>query len=230
MELKLFLTAGGNPSLLVWDCPKVLKKQIINKYLGKEAEQIGFVTNGKIPKLEMMGNELCINSTLALVSYLGKEGELLVSGVNGKIKYKNSANKTSILLPLKLIQNDNIVLFEGIGFICEESKKPTNKERLSALAKKYNLPAFGLIIYNGNESTPLVYVRETNSLTAETACGSGSIALNIVTGFKNIIQPSGGIIAVTKKGNKFRVEAKVEEIKLEGGVKNYERKYSGYSK
>lgn len=217
MKIKLFLTAEGNPSLLVWDCPKALKKQIISKYLSKEAEQIGFISNGKIPKLTMMGNELCINSTLALAGYLGKSGELLASGINGKVKYINSSNKTSITVSLEFIQKDKIVLFEGIGFICKVQGSKPNKKELTELCKKYNLPAFGVILYRKNQSKPYVYVRDTDSLTAETACGSGSIALSIVTKVKDIIQPSGGIISITKNGNQFLVAARVKEIKLKGG-------------
>lgn len=218
MKLKLFLTAGGNPSLLVWDCPEALKKKIINKYLGREAEQIGFMAEEKIPTLTMMGNELCINSTLALAAYLGKSGELLASGVNSKVKYTNSIGKTTITLPLKFKQKDNIILFEGIGFICNKqgSKRP-NKKELIELSAKYGLPAFGIILFQENQSKPYIYVRDTNSLTSETACGSGSIALSILTGFTDIIQPSGGIISVKRNSSKFQIEAKVEEVNLKGG-------------
>lgn len=219
MKLKLLLTAKGNPSLLVWNCPEAKKELLIKRYLGKEAEQIGFVNDGKIPRLNMMGGELCINSTLALAGYLGGSGQLQVSGVSGKVSYTNQKNKTLIELPLEFIQKDKIILFEGIGFICKNQGSQPNKKGLVNLSKKYNLPAFGVILYKANQSTPYVYVRNTDSLVAETACGSGSVALSIVTGFKNIGQPNGGSITVKKGGNKFQITAKVKEIVLKGSEK-----------
>ncbi|MDD5147705.1 MAG: hypothetical protein PHV63_04130 [Candidatus Daviesbacteria bacterium] len=55
-------------------------------------------------------------------------------------------------------------------------------------------------------------MKATNSLFEETACGSGSIACSLTTGFNNIIQPTGETIFVKFKGTKFTVGAKVDKI------------------
>jgi len=88
--LRKFLIASGNSTLLVWNCPRAQKrKEIIKKYLGR-VEQIGFVSeNNGTPKLEMMGNELCINGTSALASTLGTKGKLFTSELPFPIEYSN---------------------------------------------------------------------------------------------------------------------------------------------
>ena len=66
-----------------------------------------------------------------------------------------------------------------------------------------------------------MHVKQTNSLFKETACGSASVVLNILTGKKFITQPTGKIITVEKTGNDFAISAEVTKF-LKGG-KNYER-------
>ncbi len=212
MKMKRFLIAGGNSTLLMWDYPKWQKKQLVKKYLG-EVEQIGFVekSNG-ITSLKMMGNELCINATLALVSQLGNRGKLKTSGLDQEIKFKNINGVSYLEFPLPFNKKDNVILFPGIGFICSNTAVNLNKKKLSSLAKKFSLPAFGLILYQENKIKPYIYVKETDSLVEETACGSGSIACSIVTGYSKIIHPTGQSILVRQRGDIFIVGAKVVKI------------------
>lgn len=213
MKLSKFLIAGGNFTLLVWNCPQNLKNKIIKKYLG-QFEQVGFVEQSKteLPKLIMMGNELCINSTLSLASQLSNYGSLITNGITKPIKYENKNRNTYIELDLSFKKTKNIVLLPGIGFLCTKNKPKTSKNYLSKLAEKYDLPAFGIVFYRKNKIIPYVYVKGTNSLFEETACGSGSIACSLVTGLEKIIQPTGETISVKTYGNKFTVGAKVVKI------------------
>lgn len=211
MKIQKFLIAGGNSTLLAWNCPNSSKNKVINKYLGK-FEQVGFVEEKILPKLNMMGDELCINSTIALASQLEKSGKLLTSGIKKAIKYKNINDNTYIAINIDYKRIKNIILLTGIGFLCTQEKNQVSKELLLKLANKYSLPAFGMIFYKKDRITPYVYVKETDSLFKETACGSGSIACALATGFKNIIQPTGEIISVSIKGNEFTVGAKVVKI------------------
>ena len=194
--------AGGNPTALVYRY--VSKNKTIKKLL-KIVEQVGFVSGNK---LEMSGGELCINATLAFASTLKQKGILYTSGVKEPILYENKVNNTTIKIPLKYKKERNIILFEGIGFICSNRLKPT-KSILKFYCNKYNLPAFGLIKYNQVNITPYVYVKAINSFVKETACGSGSISYNIFSGRKRIIQPTGKIIKVNIKKDKIFVSAEV---------------------
>lgn len=211
MIIKKFLVAGGNSTMLVWNCPEDKRLELAKKLLD-EVEQVGFVSeeNG-IPRLRMMGNELCINATVALASEKPK-GTLFTSGLTSQVNYSN-AEETSIELDLPYKRIDNIVLFEGIGYLCTNKEIEVTKELLSDLARKYNLPAFGVILYNNEKIKPYVYVAETNSLFQETACGSGSIATSIVTGYEKIVQPTGNTISVKRVADKVVVTAKVTQIK-----------------
>ncbi len=213
MKIKKFLIANGNSTLLGWDCPSWKRKKLIKKYLG-EVEHLGFVSvKSGLPNLEMMGNELCINATLALASQLRREGELLTSGAEKPIFYKNLKYKTSIKISLSYKAINNIVILSGIGFIFLKSKIKSQKEFLSKLCKKFDLPAFGVIYLKENRIEPYVYVQETNTLVKETACGSGSIAFSILTGVKNVIQPTGKTIRVLRDKNQFTIEANVVTIR-----------------
>ena len=212
MKIQKFTIAGGNPTLLVWGCPQLQKNQYIKKYLG-EVEQIGFVENSNgITILKMMGDELCINATLALASQLGSQNILLTSGINKLINIQNDQETTFLKIPLTFKRISNKVLFEGIGFICTDRSIIPTKKMLVTLADKNSKPAFGLIRYQKNKIRPYVYVKRTNSLVEETACGSGSIACSIVTGYSEIIHPTGQSILVRQRDDIFIVGAKVVKI------------------
>ncbi len=220
MKIKKYLIAGGNPTLLVWYCPPSQKAEITDKFFG-EVEQVGFVSNSNgIPKLTMMGNELCVNATLAFASQLNEKGILQTSGIKSKVSSKNTGKITNIKLTLPFKQVGNIILFQGIGFILSDRKETPSKKSLSVLSGKYHLPAFGQINYSKNIIEPYVYVRKTDTLFAETACGSGSIAMNIATGFEKIIQPTEESIVVQRDGDYFEVSAKVVPVPLSKGLKN----------
>ena len=55
-------------------------------------------------------------------------------------------------------------------------------------------------------------VKKVNSFVKETACGSGSIAFSLFSKYKNIIQPTGEIINIRIKKDKFIISAEVKEV------------------
>jgi len=209
---KTYLIAGGNRTSLVWNCPKNKRLEISNKLLSS-VEQVGFVdlTTDTAPYLAMMGNELCINAILALAYALSGTGCLYTSGTNNSVQFTNSNKLATITLPLKYTRIDDVIIFEGIGFLCTTKDIIPKKSELKALAKKYNLPAFGYAVYTKNVLKPYVFVRDVNSFVLETACGSGSIATTITTGVGKITQLSGETIRIKILQNTVTVTAKVTE-------------------
>ncbi|MEX2028850.1 MAG: hypothetical protein WD988_05120 [Candidatus Curtissbacteria bacterium] len=215
MKLKKYLIAGGNPTLLVWNCPEKKKVDVCNRYLGK-VEQVGFISKSQDnkPVLEMMGNELCINATIALASLLGKSDALRTSSLDKPIGFLNKNGITSLELPLIYRVTGDIVLFPGIGFKYSKKTSVPTKSYLRKLCGRYNRPAFGVATYKKSVLTPYVYVKNTRSLFKETACGSGSIAAAIFTGDRNIVQPSGEKISVGLTKSTVLISANVKELPL----------------
>lgn len=212
MIIQKYLIAGGNSTLLVWNCSRGKRNQVIKAYLG-DVEQIGFVSyRNNAPFLEMMGGELCINALIALASASGSKGTIGTNVVNKPISYQSS-DITKITLELPYRKLKNIVLFDGIGYKITSQSIPVTKKLVSQLCVKFNLPAFGIVLVKKNQITPYVYVRDTDSLFNETACGSGSIATNIVLGVTNVIQPTTKAISIWKKKDVFTIETTVETYK-----------------
>lgn len=212
IKFKKYLIADGNSTLLVWNCAYKQRANIINKFLGR-VEQIGFVSEYNIiPSLKMMGDELCINGTMAFALSQGRRsGKIYTSGIKTPVYYKkNSQIQIQLNIPFNKIEN--VILLSGIGYLCIDSIVKITKKDLLYYAEKYNLPAFGVIYYKNNIIKPLVYVKDTDSVFWESACGSGSVALNIFTNQNRIVQPSGKIITVKRNNFNFELSAEINEI------------------
>ncbi|HRH23155.1 MAG TPA: hypothetical protein PK295_00810 [Candidatus Magasanikbacteria bacterium] len=210
MEVKKFLIAGGNSTALVYNSKNTEKDRIIHELL-THVEQIGFIsTDTTVPTLTMMGDELCINSILAFASTLDEQGVLYSSGSSNPIYYSNKNNIATAEISLTCSQQENIVLFDGIGFILHDAKKghDITKQTLSKLCETYNLPAFGGIIYDNDSIEPYIYVAAIHSFVKETACGSGSLAFSLFSGITEVTQPSGEKIIINT-GEKYRISAPI---------------------
>jgi hypothetical protein len=223
------LVAGGNPTLLVWDCPPDEQVGFAKQRLASgQVEQVGFITSeNDVMYLMMMGNELCINAALALASVGGESGKFFTRGIDYLVSYSNDDNTsiepqppfkragksvTTIELRLPYRQQGETILFDGIGYSCYNTKVAISKEDIIGLAKKHRLPAFGIIECRGNAITPHVYVAETGLLIDESACGSGSVAASIILGLEDIIQPSGESILIKRDNNFFKISTQVEIV------------------
>ncbi len=210
MFIQTFLIAGGNSTALVADCPAPQKTSLIDSLLD-QVEQVGFVDHAcDLPRIRMMGGEFCINATLAFASTLGAAGCLNASGVNHPVRFANCDRESSIRLPLNWCREDNIILLEGIGFALWDGKSRTavEKDEIKTLCMRYNLPAFGAILFDQDAITPYVYVPGVDSFVAETACGSGSVALHLYTGITRIRQPTGQYISI-RHDQEFHISARV---------------------
>jgi histidine racemase len=212
MESKKFLIANGNSTIICWGMDRVEADSFIADKL-KEVEQVGFASErGGLPYFEMMGGELSINGTLAFASTLNLEGQLFTSGISQIVEYVNADDYTSITVPLRYALKGNMVMFEGIGFIYLDAVPSNLSVYLRKLCVDNRLPAFGAWVFEKGVRVPYVFVLGTQSCVKESACGSGSIALSLLSGEVAIKQPTGDYIYVFKNGDSFTIKAKVVQI------------------
>ncbi len=220
MSIEVFTIARGNSTMLVEGCPQGSRLTFARNAL-KRVEQVGFIEPyAEMPTLQMMGGELSINGTIAFARRLGGSGQLKTSGLTEPVQYFQEGDATTIKaeLPYRTYSDPRgkVVTFEGIGYLCTETEAIPRETLVRDYWNKYNrwlgLPAFGFVLLNGESIQPFVYVKETDSLVSESACGSGSIAASIVTGNRNITQPSLGRITVLESENGFWITAKVKQI------------------
>lgn len=196
IKYKLVDTAG-QITAVVFGATKRVKQPLISKRLmssNPKIEQVVFIEKNRI---QTMGNELCINGSLA-GAYLMDSDVIEISGLNEPVKFNKQKKFISGRFPLSILQSKtkNIIQLAGIIYIISNNKKLANKAYLEKLADKYNAPASGIIIYNQNKIIPIIYVRETNSLVWENACGSGSLAYSLFSKYSIIKQPSGSNIEI----------------------------------
>jgi len=172
-------------------------------------EQVGFInTDINNAELTMAGGEFCGNATRssAWIILGGKPGtiDIKVSGVDKKLKAGVTENLEAFAQMPIYSEVSNIVFdapntknclvkMEGIvHYIDFDSNKidGLNNEEVKSLGmsiikekKIDNYPAAGVIFVSKNqegfEISPVVYVRDINTIFYETACGSGTTALGM---------------------------------------------------
>lgn len=224
---------GGNDTALVIGIPKsqVDRKQINNTIMSQNpnVEQVGFIKNTPSYRLVMAGGEFCGNATRS-TAYLilrGKPGQILIqlSGTKQTLKAgvdKNGNAWTQIPLSQNnLIQSKSgfsLVNLEGISqvitpfprsIINQPQLKRAGLKILQQLNLTTTVPAAGVTFYSqtpkGIQINPVVWVRNIQTLFCETACGSATAALGIITALNSnksvvnlpIIQPTNQIISVS---------------------------------
>ncbi len=205
------LFPGGNTTALVekiienYDDRKRINNQIMK--VDRNVEQVGFfdLTYINKPRLQMAGNELCVNAirALAYLSFLKSGGKVrefeievilnnksvfLKAGVDG---LRNSWMEIPTSnINITRFTNESIVSLEGItqvveGDLIDETEEvEVIKSRAIEILNKFNLlnsvPAAGVTfistIKTGLKIIPVVWVRDVQTLFLETACGSATIA------------------------------------------------------
>jgi len=147
--------------------------------------QVAFVN----PSIRMMGGELSINGTIAAQYYLNKYRKPVLMTV----KFEKSI-VTQIL-------NDEVI-FSGIKY------KLINTNVYKNTARQYcgTDVACGFIIEkNPGEIIPIVYVKSTDTLITETACGSASLAYYLLTGISRVVQPSSQTISIEETYDNYQI-------------------------
>jgi diaminopimelate epimerase len=196
-----------------------------------DVEQVGFVVNPTHPtavaRLQMAGGEFCGNAARSLAYVLtqkemyglnpaGSEFFLEVSGTSRILAAKVKGNNSRVAMPInsrkdaiRSIGELTIVELEGIAHVLVNQQPPAD---LMAEARRIldetglkSLQSAGVVYWTpcreGIRITPVVWVRDVETLVAETACGSGTVCVAIAQAAGHerngifrlpVYQPSGG--------------------------------------
>ena len=174
-------------------------------------------------RLDMMGGELCINGIRCVAQILASRNQktqffITSSGTDRIFECRTRFEKdrcfVSMTLTMKLAvttleRNVYLIHLDGISMLlCEcyageivGGPVPMFTKFRERYQKEFDgIPAFGVVPFLRLEKAysifPVIYVRDTDSTTVETGCGSASIALAIAIRGKNpeeflVNQPSG---------------------------------------
>jgi histidine racemase len=234
-ELAVLRPGGNDTCLVLGliDDPQkaqALNAAIMEKYPNVEQGGSVDLTPGSV-ELRMFGGEFCGNATriTAWLALQGKPGtiDIKVSGVANTLKAGVTENgeafaQMPVYADVSRIQADGtdlIVEMEGITQVITydiEQIKDRSPEEIKQIAmariRELGLdtqPAAG-IIYTEKRGdtyaiTPVVYVRDIDTLFLETACGSGTTALGMTIALATgesisnvaVLQPSGLPIRVS---------------------------------
>lgn len=211
-----------------------LRRKEINDAIMRQnpgVEQVGFVQlDARSPQLVMAGGEFCANATRATawLALNGQAGDVsvTVSGVSRPLRAGVTPNgeawtEMPIFADLGrvTILGDGMAIVEMEGIthvVIETGVEQTPVEQLKAkafalltqLELTTSAPAAGVMFVNGNgderQLSPVVFVRDINTLFYETACGSGTTAVGLLEAYRqkksvslSLTQPSGMHITVT---------------------------------
>lgn len=243
--------AGNKTIFVLDHFEKTEYKNIANKLLANQeigAEQVGFIiaaTDLEPGRMEMCGQEFCGNASrsyaLYLARLLGINGvgsvSIKVSGIDEalEVEVDTSSNYTKISMPvpseiisfpLKLCPDAHLVILNGILHLVVFDQPATldffNDSLLSVL-EHYNAPAIGVMFYDTllGSLTPVVWVRDVESIYFEGSCASGSVATAAVISKKFndgiytfiLPQPKGILeITITKE------RGSIKNVYLQGEV------------
>lgn len=235
-ELKIIVAnPSGNITLFViTPCNLSDYQKITSALLSQtnyEAEQVAFIlkdfSSSVDGAINMSGMEFCGNASrsygLLLATNNDKnEFNITVSGSSKPIKATADSvtgfAKVNMPLPKSIVDypdyEGTLVDMDGIVHLVVDISKysPDSFESIRDSYYKYNNPpAFGVMYYNYKENfmTPVVYVRDVNTVYHEGSCGSGTVALAVSLSNENsygdsiytIKQPSGSIESTVHMNN-----------------------------
>jgi polar amino acid transport system ATP-binding protein len=211
---KIYSPCGNITALVEGDY--VDKKRINNEIesANPNVEQVGFLSGNR---LDMAGGEFCANAARAAVYYWldGQVGEMQFFCAGEEFTGGISEDGNVYLNGVKIHEIiENKVLMNGIvHFIlpnCEEKQEIAK----GIFAQNEQYPCVGVIFYEGNAITPMVWVRDVNTVFMESACASGSMAYAAWRGDGSykILQPSQNFLYVRVENNICTVSGKVEPV------------------
>jgi diaminopimelate epimerase len=223
---------------------------IANDILNKsnlKAEQVGFIKKPIMDgesRLEMMGGEFCGNALRSFGMIVSKNRSIEKGNVKVEISGSNKAlhvevdnmNKTAkaeIPLPQNVtyvnideLFNLPLIIFDGICHVIVENMDANEENFLyikNNIIKNYDIEALGVMFLNREKYyiTPIVYVRDTDTIIFESSCGSGTIATAIYLSesdrddiFNCSINQPGGTI----DSEVYRSNGKITRLMIGGKV------------
>ena len=228
------LDPTGNTTCLVLDPTEPQDEKAVTRKLLEECEQVAYLEAptqpGAVAAIRLMGGEFCGNAAMAAAAWLVREelaeGEgksllLQVSGAADPVrctvrKTAEGFEGTTEMPPLQEIREEmfsripfTLVRMQGIVHLIHTGAELGNAKAEKLLAVKAAvLPdeAIGLLQWNPENGflTPLVWVRGSESMVWENACGSGSAAVGAAEALRagngtkttQVSQP-GGTISVS---------------------------------
>ena len=188
---------AGNVTLLVLDPVPLLQRpraavELMERFGG---EQAGFLVPPRLggeARLEMMGGEFCGNALRCLGAYRAREAgpgrhALEISGCGRVLATETGLPGGSVRSEMPLPERTDVwhgmktAVFPGIVHALYRGEVPARAEaaRITAgLCDRFGAPAAGVMALADDlrSMVPAVYVRDTDTLTFESSCASGSAA------------------------------------------------------
>jgi len=237
-----FIYPAWNATILVDNLDRIIDREdyvnVSNTLLqeNQHFEQVGFIEIWDKCKYrcQMMWWEFCINAMRSLAFWVNEKFwenkfELESSGTNDVFTMEIE-NWVSICLNKKykiekIKENLILVQLEWISHFVQTIKnhewnEQKTKRLFHEMMQEYknifeSNPAIGLIsIDEFNTIYPLVFVKATNTLIFESACGSGTLAAFIASNkvVNCFVQPSNCPYFVEEKDNCFVLKSRVSNI------------------
>lgn len=220
-----YLNPAGNITAVVLSPVSPELRPVLSRAIMAQgrAEQVGFAAQPRLGgdcRIEMMGGEFCGNAvrSYGYLQALATPMETLrveISGATAPVPVRvDAAAGTAFAdMPLPLgvdwipLRGTKYPLIQcqGIGHLLALDQKPdpTFLEEARPILNELEQEAWGIMFLSGQQLTPAVYVRSTDSLVWESSCGSGSVAAAWYLAGEDTaqnrfeFQEPGGEIAVT---------------------------------
>lgn len=204
-----------------------LATAILNR--NQAIEQVGFLEisqNTGCIRLQMMGGEFCGNAVRAIAFLLYRNRlspiTMEVSGNDQPVTVTVSSRNIVTLqmavsvLEMREVVDGTIVVLPGITHIVVPVQiLPSNPSTYARfLLQKYHLlqeVASGVMFFCSNMIFPYVWVKGTQTLIAETACASGSLAVLIAQKkrFLALEQPSSAYLTICRENDTISISGPV---------------------
>ena len=204
IKIRMANPAGNTTSFVLDRCERSDYASVAKSILSKDelgAEQVAFVTGEN--SMEMCGQEFCGNASRAFALMCARsqglgdaEGELVipvkVSGADAEIKARVRPRDNYVEIDMPLPKSTSKFEEEGVSGILVDlggimhlvlqdvlaDDELFNRIRKN-ISDEYDPPAIGVMFINGGLITPIVYVKDVESVYHEGSCASGATAIAI---------------------------------------------------